>query len=1246
MRRFELIEGTSRKFWQIQVEDVELTVTFGRIGTNGQTKTKRFPSNAAASAEAAKLVKEKTGKGYREIAAIGMAAPVPTPKPIQKPEPATVDPQPTPPTPEAVQPEPPVATSPISAIQWPGGGFLWDNGLRKQLPVIRGIHVPEFDQPGDPLREIPSFADTANSPHTLNWVQQQWISFTQAIVATGMARWTEADALARLQPALLRGDDPEYWHELIVQCAGRADYNQQQHLLWAAKTACALHSPAFATELLLWLAQTASGKNNGYVRRSTYEFLRHALAAAPEALYLAARQIAAGFRGRALELDCVVSYVFPEMRQWAEDCVAQPGSHEMGWWLDDCVMSVEMACRHHRGQYVNAYRTPPVALLQVHLHGEAAFPFLEMLVDKAGTQDHTAKFVKLLLRMRIPALIPALVSRFDHKEVRLALDDVAGEWPAATLKTAIEHAVARHDRGLEGWAARLALRFPDCVEPALAVCGAVERERFQGLLTGLAQPEEAPPEALPELLRNPPWTWKQRPEPLPTLALVTPEQPDEMLWPEGLQQKWQVAKSSDEHLQPLLNQLQRTEPGLTVERFCLREFHIKDSAHKRVLAGIPPTSDDLEQRDYHYPNLGMLLWLPDPVALAVWNNLPANLWHDWQKNALSAIVERYQLNCLPGLLAYVSTNPEYGLRHTLPFRSLRVAPLAAHALKNLKKARPHAIAWLCAHRETAITALIPPAFGADRQPRDNAQYALRWLAQNGCEAEVRRIAATYGDAATAAVERLLGADPALIVPAKMPKLPGFFVPAAFRRPILVDGGALPLVAVEHVARMLTLGKLDEPYAGLDTVLGACVRASLAEFAWDVFEAWLAAAAPSKEAWAFTALGLLGDDETARRLAPKIREWPGEAAHARAVAGLDILAAIGTDVALMHLNGIAQKVKFKGLQERAREKIAQVAAARGFTAEELADRLVPDLGLDDTGTAVLDFGPRRFSVGFDEALKPFVKDGAGTRLKDLPKPNKGDDPERAGAAVEHYKTIKKDAKAIASLQVTRLELAMCGRRRWTDAEFRRLFLDHPLMRHLARRLVWGVYRDGQFAGAFRVAEDLSLADRHDDAYPLPEGVEVGLAHVLEMPEDDRRDFGQVFGDYEIIQPFKQLGRETYAPTDEECRAGLIERFKDKKVATGSVMGLVNKGWERGQAQDAGWVGEFIKRLPGGLEAELRIEPGTIVGEMSYEPEQTIPGILVRRQGTWDKNGLIDLASLDPILISEIIRDTDLLAPLKP
>ncbi|MCV5791421.1 DUF4132 domain-containing protein, partial [Escherichia coli] len=92
----------------------------------------------------------------------------------------------------------------------------------------------------------------------------------------------------------------------------------------------------------------------------------------------------------------------------------------------------------------------------------------------------------------------------------------------------------------------------------------------------------------------------------------------------------------------------------------------------------------------------------------------------------------------------------------------------------------------------------------------------------------------------------------------------------------------------------------------------------------------------------------------------------------------------------------------------------------------------------------------------ETLKPFVRDVSGSRLKDLPKPNKSDDETRANDAVNRYKLLKKDARTIAAQQVARLESAMCLRRRWSLENFQLFLVEHPLVRHLTRRLIWGVY----------------------------------------------------------------------------------------------------------------------------------------------------------------------------------------------
>src|SRR6185503_12710800 len=68
-KRFEFASGGSSKFWEITLDGSAFTVTFGRIGSAGQTQTKTFASEAVAQKEHDKLVREKVAKGYTETGA-------------------------------------------------------------------------------------------------------------------------------------------------------------------------------------------------------------------------------------------------------------------------------------------------------------------------------------------------------------------------------------------------------------------------------------------------------------------------------------------------------------------------------------------------------------------------------------------------------------------------------------------------------------------------------------------------------------------------------------------------------------------------------------------------------------------------------------------------------------------------------------------------------------------------------------------------------------------------------------------------------------------------------------------------------------------------------------------------------------------------------------------------------------------------------------------------------------------------
>lgn len=78
------------------------------------------------------------------------------------------------------------------------------------------------------------------------------------------------------------------------------------------------------------------------------------------------------------------------------------------------------------------------------------------------------------------------------------------------------------------------------------------------------------------------------------------------------------------------------------------------------------------------------------------------------------------------------------------------------------------------------------------------------------------------------------------------------------------------------------------------------------------------------------------------------------------------------------------------------------------------------------------------------------------------------------------------------------------------------------------------------------------------------------HRLDLDDAAAGAWGQIFADYEVLQPFAQLSREVARLTDAEKAAAKIERAVGLEVPTGKVLGLDTRGWRRGPPQDAGVV----------------------------------------------------------------------------
>jgi len=69
-RRFEFVGGNSYKFWEVEVTGNDVTVCYGRIGTDGQRQTKSLNDSASATRHADKLIESKLKKQYSEVAVV------------------------------------------------------------------------------------------------------------------------------------------------------------------------------------------------------------------------------------------------------------------------------------------------------------------------------------------------------------------------------------------------------------------------------------------------------------------------------------------------------------------------------------------------------------------------------------------------------------------------------------------------------------------------------------------------------------------------------------------------------------------------------------------------------------------------------------------------------------------------------------------------------------------------------------------------------------------------------------------------------------------------------------------------------------------------------------------------------------------------------------------------------------------------------------------------------------------------
>jgi hypothetical protein len=711
--------------------------------------------------------------------------------------------------------------------------------------------------------------------------------------------------------------------------------------------------------------------------------------------------------------------------------------------------------------------------------------------------------------------------------------------------------------------------------------------KVQQLHLGLpAQPSEATPEALPMILRAPPWR-QPRPAPLPAagLTLSIPDSPCTVLWAPGERIR---------HLRP-------ARPH---------------SGHQQRLEAA--LRDGVGQ-------LWMLEHLEDTAALRVWNTAPPESWERHSTADMLALLARLEGAALPGLLAAA----ERDLSVVAALSRLgtpTIAPLMATALCS-RSARDIAHRWLLMDPTRSALGLIPAATGADSRA---ALLALRLLEQRGCRRIIQNAAASYGPAASTWIGRWLARSPLLDVPARRPKMPDFWRPEDLQRPALADGSPLPLSAVQHLGELLCFTPVSPAYAGLSQIRDACCPDSLDAFVVDVFSAWEDAGCPPQHDWPLWALGHLGGDGAVRHLAGRIRSWPGQGGASRAGNALQVLAMIDTPIARLYLHHIAQTTRYTALRQSAWDTLSGLALQHGIPLSDLLDRDHPWLGLDAQGRRTLDFGTRRFRIAFGADLQPRVRDQRGRSLRALPRPGRRDVQRRAEEAWRIWRDLRQDVRVLVATWSRRMERLMCSGRLLPMESFHSL-LAHPILGHCAAGLIWSVVTPaGDRLLCFRIAEDFTLAGLSGEPVLLPRQASVSIPHRLHLADEEAAAWLSLLDDAGITQPFLQLRRPTFTPTPDEHSATRIIRLMDRVAQAGRIMALLSRGWQWGEATEAGFT-SCVRPIPGAhCAAVLPLSPGI---PHSAPGEQRLGPLLLQHA---DASPLLP-ARLSPLVFSELLCD---------
>lgn len=364
---------------------------------------------------------------------------------------------------------------------------------------------------------------------------------------------------------------------------------------------------------------------------------------------------------------------------------------------------------------------------------------------------------------------------------------------------------------------------------------------------------------------------------------------------------------------------------------------------------------------------------------------------------------------------------------------------------------------------------------------------------------------------------------------------------------------------------------------------------LADFSWCVFEQWHENGAPPEDKWVLSTLSSVGNDDVAIKLAPRISQWARGGQHARAGLGLKVLRDIGSDMALRLLNVISKRGRYKAIKAKAQGIISEIARSRGLTKDELEDRIVPDLGLDDHGVVLL-HKDSTLTARLEKELHFVLLNDKGQQSRRFPSPSD----EVTREAKRSWTQLRKNLMSIVSEQSKRLEKTMIDQRCWRLKDLQSLLVAHPLMSRLIQHVIFETFdADSQRRATICLGPDHKWRDEENKtAEPLDF---MRIPHPVTLPQEVLDRWGTLLKQDDNVELFPLIHRVIHRPRNDEAETYSLSRFEREEISSLFLIGSLEKNdWVRDGGDLKSVVKAHTKRFAQGVVAELRYKDELALG----------------------------------------------------